>query len=137
MTSPSSGGDRVPVEPAEMRGKIRTASPSRTAGSALRFGGRRRPESDIGALQDRVAVLERDRRPLPAVAAVTGAAGVATGLDVLAPATGNCIEAVGTALKSGRTPTVCQLEVHGVQDDRRKLVANGQQTLIRVNRPER
>ncbi|MCX4815686.1 PaaI family thioesterase [Streptomyces sp. NBC_01239] len=35
-----------------------------------------------------------------------------------------------------RTLTVCQLEVYGVQPDgTRKLVANGQQTLIRVNRP--
>ncbi len=30
---------------------------------------------------------------------------------------------------------MCQLEVFGVQDGRRSLVANGQQTLIRVNRP--
>lgn len=34
--------------------------------------------------------------------------------------------------------TVCQLEVHAVQDGgERKLVANGQQTLIRVNRAGR
>ncbi|AGP56367.1 hypothetical protein M271_24365 [Streptomyces rapamycinicus NRRL 5491] len=39
-------------------------------------------------------------------------------------------------LKSGRTPTVCQLEVFAVQGDGRNLVANGQQTLIRVARPE-
>ncbi|WP_314616328.1 hypothetical protein [Streptomyces stackebrandtii] len=33
----------------------------------------------------------------------------------------------------GRTLTVCQLEVYGVQNDgTRKLVANGQQTLIRT-----
>ncbi|MFE7355076.1 PaaI family thioesterase [Streptomyces sp. NPDC057543] len=57
-------------------------------------------------------------------------------INLLAPAIGDHIEAVGTVLKSGRTLTVCQLEVHGVQDGRRKLVANGQQTLIRVNRPE-
>ncbi|MEJ8653549.1 PaaI family thioesterase [Streptomyces sp. MS1.AVA.3] len=59
-------------------------------------------------------------------------------INLLAPAVGDRIEAVGTVLRSGRTLTVCQLEVHGVQDDgERKLVANGQQTLIRVNRPER
>jgi uncharacterized protein (TIGR00369 family) len=58
-------------------------------------------------------------------------------INLLAPALGDHIEAVGTVLKSGRTLTVCQLEVHAVQDGRRKLVANGQQTLIRVNRPER
>ncbi|WP_148591342.1 PaaI family thioesterase [Streptomyces sp. WAC01526] len=58
-------------------------------------------------------------------------------INLLAPAAGDRIEAVGTVLKSGRTLTVCQLEVFGVQDDgERKLVANGQQTLIRVKRPE-
>lgn len=36
-------------------------------------------------------------------------------------------------LKSGRTLTVCRLEVYGVRDDgERTLVANGQQTLIRL-----
>lgn len=44
---------------------------------------------------------------------------------------------MGTVLKSGRTLTVCGLEVFGVQEDgRRKLVANGQQTLIRVDAPK-
>ncbi|MGW1024739.1 PaaI family thioesterase [Streptomyces sp. NPDC002577] len=57
-------------------------------------------------------------------------------INLLAPAVGDHIEAVGTVLKSGRTLTVCQLEVFDVQDGRRSLVANGQQTLIRVNRPE-
>ncbi|MFG2284851.1 PaaI family thioesterase [Streptomyces sp. NPDC048595] len=57
-------------------------------------------------------------------------------INLLAPAVGSHIEAVGTVLKSGRTLTVCQLEVYGVQaDGERKLVANGQQTLIRVNKP--
>ncbi|MFF8913243.1 PaaI family thioesterase [Streptomyces sp. NPDC015032] len=56
-------------------------------------------------------------------------------INLLAPALGDRIEAVGTVLKSGRTLTVCNLEVSGVQDGRRKLVANGQQTLIRVDRP--
>ncbi|MFJ2269445.1 PaaI family thioesterase [Streptomyces sp. NPDC087849] len=56
-------------------------------------------------------------------------------INLLAPAVGDRIEAVGTVLKSGRTLTVCKLEVFGVQDGRRKLVANGQQTLIRVDRP--
>ncbi|MGW7018112.1 PaaI family thioesterase [Streptomyces decoyicus] len=53
-------------------------------------------------------------------------------INLLAPAVGDRIEAVGTVLKPGRTLTVCQLEVFGVQDGQRKLVANGQQTLIRV-----
>lgn len=57
-------------------------------------------------------------------------------INLLAPAAGAHIEAVGTVLKPGRTLTVCLLEVHGVQaGGERKLVANGQQTLIRVNRP--
>ncbi|MFE2497847.1 PaaI family thioesterase [Streptomyces scopuliridis] len=56
-------------------------------------------------------------------------------INLLAPAVGDHIEAVGTVLKSGRTLTVCQLEVFGVQDGRRSLVAGGQQTLICVNRP--
>lgn len=56
--------------------------------------------------------------------------------NLLAPASGDHIEAVGTVLKPGRTLTVCQLEVFGVQDSRRKLVATGQQTLIRIARPE-
>ncbi|MGI5142977.1 PaaI family thioesterase [Streptomyces sp. CA-106110] len=57
-------------------------------------------------------------------------------INLLAPAVGDCIEAVGTVLKSGRTLTVCHLEVFAVHDGRRKLVANGQQTLIRVKGPE-
>ncbi|MFJ3712268.1 MULTISPECIES: PaaI family thioesterase [unclassified Streptomyces] len=53
-------------------------------------------------------------------------------INLLAPAEGDHIEAVGTVLKPGRTLTVCQLEVFGVQGDRRTLVATGQQTLICV-----
>ncbi|WP_327712725.1 PaaI family thioesterase [Streptomyces sp. NBC_00464] len=57
-------------------------------------------------------------------------------INLLAPASGDHLEAIGTVLKPGRTLTVCLLEVFGVSDDGgRKLVANGQQTLIRVNRP--
>jgi uncharacterized protein (TIGR00369 family) len=54
-------------------------------------------------------------------------------INLLAPAVGEHIEAVGTVLKSGRTLTVCRLEVFGVQGSQRSLVATGQQTLIRVN----
>lgn len=58
-------------------------------------------------------------------------------INLLAPAEGEYIEAVGTVIKSGRTLTVCRLEVFGVTDDERTLVATGQQTLIRVEpRPE-
>ncbi|UUU22880.1 PaaI family thioesterase [Streptomyces sp. DSM 40750] len=57
-------------------------------------------------------------------------------INLLAPAAGDHLEAIGTVLKPGRTLTVCRLEVYGVQPDgERKLVANGQQTLIRVTRP--
>lgn len=56
-------------------------------------------------------------------------------INLLAPAVGDHLEAVGTVLKSGRTLTVCRLEVFGVQDADRRLVANGQQTLIRIDRP--
>jgi len=56
-------------------------------------------------------------------------------INLLAPAAGDHLVAIGTVLKPGRTLTVCRLEVYGVQvDGTRKLVANGQQTLIRVNR---
>jgi uncharacterized protein (TIGR00369 family) len=54
-------------------------------------------------------------------------------INLLAPAGGEHIEAVGTVQKSGRTLTVCHLEVFAVQDNDRSLVATGQQTLIRVN----
>ena len=58
-------------------------------------------------------------------------------INLLAPAEGDHIEAVGTVLKSGRTLTVCRLEVFGVRDRQRSLVATGHQTLIRVKeRPE-
>ncbi|MEV1070029.1 PaaI family thioesterase [Streptomyces sp. NPDC050263] len=59
-------------------------------------------------------------------------------INLLAPAVGDHLEAVGTVLKAGRTLTVCRLEVFGVRDGEggRTLVASGQQTLIRVNRPE-
>jgi len=53
-------------------------------------------------------------------------------INLLAPAEGDHIEAIGTVLKSGRTLTVCRLEVFGVQERRRSLVAAGQQTLFRV-----
>lgn len=54
-------------------------------------------------------------------------------VNLMAPAAGDHLEAVGTVLRSGRTLTVCQLEVFGVQGSRRSLVAAGQQTLIRVD----
>jgi len=59
-------------------------------------------------------------------------------INLMAPAEGELLEAVGTVLRSGRTLTVCRLEVFAVQGAERSLVASGQQTLIRVDkRPER
>ncbi len=59
-------------------------------------------------------------------------------INLLAPAVGEHLEAVGTVVKSGRTLTVCRLEVFAVTEGRTSLVANGQQTLIRIDaRPER
>ncbi|MGH3346108.1 MAG: PaaI family thioesterase [Nocardioides sp.] len=53
-------------------------------------------------------------------------------INLLAPAEGDHLEAVGTVVKAGRTLTVCTLEVFGVRDDHRTLVAAGQQTIMRV-----
>jgi uncharacterized protein (TIGR00369 family) len=59
-------------------------------------------------------------------------------INLLAPAEGDHLEAVGTVLKSGRTLTVCRLEVFALQAATRTLVAAGQQTLIQIEaRPER
>ena len=54
-------------------------------------------------------------------------------INLVAPAAGEHLEAVGTVRRSGRTLTVCQLDVFGVTDQTRTLVATGQQTLIRVD----
>ena len=51
-------------------------------------------------------------------------------INLLAPAVGDHIEAIGTVLTSGRTLTVCRLEVFAVKGAERSLVAAGQQTLI-------
>jgi uncharacterized protein (TIGR00369 family) len=59
-------------------------------------------------------------------------------INLLAPALGDHLEAVGTVLKPGRTLTITRLDVFAVQADRRTLVAAGQQTLIQVDpRPHR
>lgn len=54
-------------------------------------------------------------------------------INLLAPARGDELEAVGTTIKTGRTLTVCRLEVHAHEGDQTTLVAVGQQTLIRVD----
>ena len=53
-------------------------------------------------------------------------------INLIAPAAGEHIEAVGTVLKSGRTLTVCRLDVLSVEGDNRWLIAAGQQTLFGV-----
>ncbi|GAA4513587.1 hotdog fold thioesterase [Brevibacterium yomogidense] len=54
-------------------------------------------------------------------------------INLVAPAIGESLEAVGTVIKPGRTLTVCELKVYAHKDGARKLVATGQQTLIRVD----
>ena len=54
-------------------------------------------------------------------------------LNFVAPAAGDCLEGIGTVVRTGRTLSVCTLEVFGVRDDQPSLVATGQQTLIRVD----
>jgi uncharacterized protein (TIGR00369 family) len=54
-------------------------------------------------------------------------------INLLSPAAGDHLEAVGTVRKTGRTLSVCQLEVFAVQGEQRSLIATGQQTLIRLS----
>ncbi|MEP9349566.1 PaaI family thioesterase [Xanthobacter sp. KR7-225] len=51
-------------------------------------------------------------------------------LNLLNPAQGDFLEAVGRVVKSGRTLTICQLEVFAHRPDERVPVAIGQQTLM-------
>lgn len=53
-------------------------------------------------------------------------------LNLLNPARGEAVEAIGRVVKAGRTLTICQLEVFAEAEGRRVQVALGQQTLIRV-----
>ncbi|GGT74458.1 hypothetical protein P6B95_15545 [Streptomyces atratus] len=59
--TPSSGGDRVAVELAEMRGEIRTGFAELNGRLDLALQRTAATESDIDALQNRVAALERGR----------------------------------------------------------------------------
>ncbi|WP_202873874.1 PaaI family thioesterase [Kribbella speibonae] len=59
-------------------------------------------------------------------------------INLLAPAEGERLEAVGTVIKPGRTLTICRLEVFAATGEDRTLIAAGQQTLIQIEaRPER
>ena len=51
-------------------------------------------------------------------------------INLLAPAEGEHLEAVGRVVRSGRTLTICQIEVFGVTGEARTLVAIAQQTLM-------
>ncbi len=51
-------------------------------------------------------------------------------VNLLNPAKGDVLEAVGHVVKSGRTLTVCRLEVFAESAGSQMLVATGQQTLI-------
>jgi len=53
-------------------------------------------------------------------------------INLVAPAKGERLEAIGKVIKSGKTLTVCQLEVYAVAGDDETLIAVGQQTLIRL-----
>lgn len=53
-------------------------------------------------------------------------------INLLAPAIGDELEAIGTVLRSGRTLTICRMDVYAVTGTDRKLVAAGQQTNIAV-----
>lgn len=55
-------------------------------------------------------------------------------LNLLAPAIGDELEAIGTVIRSGRTLTVCRLEVHARSGADRTPVASGQQTVMAVER---
>jgi uncharacterized protein (TIGR00369 family) len=55
-------------------------------------------------------------------------------INLLAPAEGERLDAIGSVVKAGRTLTVCALEVFGVRGEQRTLVATGQQTLICIRR---
>jgi uncharacterized protein (TIGR00369 family) len=51
-------------------------------------------------------------------------------INLIAPAAGDHLEAEGVVIKSGRTLTICQLEVYANRNQQRTMIAVGQQTLI-------
>ncbi|NYT43859.1 PaaI family thioesterase [Alcaligenaceae bacterium] len=51
-------------------------------------------------------------------------------INLVAPAQGELLEAIGKVVRSGRSLTICQMEVFGIADNKRTLVAIGQQTLM-------
>lgn len=77
--TPQPGSDRVAVELAEMRGEIRTGFAELNGRLDLALQRTATAESDIAALESRVASLERGRWPLPTIGVLAGVAGAATG----------------------------------------------------------
>lgn len=58
-------------------------------------------------------------------------------INLVAPAKGERLRAIGAVIKPGRTLTICDLKVFAVSDERETLCATGLQTLIRLNdRPD-
>ena len=53
-------------------------------------------------------------------------------INLMAPAREPILEAVATVIRTGRTLSVCSVEVFGVDGDHRTLVATSQQTLFRA-----
>lgn len=81
--TPPPGSDRVAVELAEMRGEIRTAFAELNGRLDLALQRTAATESDITALEGRVASLERGRWPMPTLGVLAGVAGTATGVLAL------------------------------------------------------
>ncbi|MEU9760302.1 hypothetical protein [Streptomyces sp. NPDC047987] len=73
-------GDRVAVELAEMRGEIRTGFAALNGRLDLALQRTEQMESDVAALEERVASLERARWPLPSLAALVSVVGLAVAL---------------------------------------------------------
>ncbi|SFX13415.1 hypothetical protein [Streptomyces atratus] len=77
--TPQPGNDRVAVELAELRGEIWTAFAELNGRLDLALQRTEATESDISALEGRVASLERKQWPLPTIGVLAGAAGATTG----------------------------------------------------------
>ena len=59
-------------------------------------------------------------------------------INLVSPATGERLRAVGEVIKPGRTLTVCEIRVFGIAAGKETLCAVGQQTLICLaDRPDR
>jgi acyl-coenzyme A thioesterase PaaI-like protein len=59
-------------------------------------------------------------------------------INLIAPADGEKLIAIGRVVKPGRTLTICEMEVAAVKDGAVTVCARGMQTLIRLDgRPDR